>query len=315
MDTFLPSPTHFGFADETNWNEGDFRAVACVSFHSRNYETVVSQIREVWPQQCTRNTVKWSRLRSPNTRESAIAVLNAVVSLALQNMLRINVLIWYSKDWRNSIEHGEKRDEETNLQFMYRFLLRDLIHRCWGTPGEMFGDSRSVSWDLSLDRQKGVTFNILERDLYFYKSTLKRNLRVNVDEAASLEKGEEVNKDELDASILLTQVADIFAGMSAYSHNEFAGFLEWEKQEAGQLSLFSENETGLGSPAPQGKYRFPLIYDFSKLCSDYGMRVSLRNSQGLKTRDPNSRINFWVYEPRHPSSRVPTKPKTRLPLP
>jgi hypothetical protein len=104
----------------------------------------------------------------------------------------------------------------------------------------------------------------------------------------------------------MIQVADLLAGLGAYSYEKFAAYCEWKRQNAAQNQLFALRD---GSPANlscSDRERCRVLAEFDSACKSRRLGVSLETYQGLRTFDPKNPINFWLYIPQHEKDIAPT---------
>ena len=109
----------------------------------------------------------------------------------------------------------------------------------------------------------------------------------------------------------LLQLADLFAGMGAFSHERFDLYQIWlhRKRSAEQpsLPLEFERDDKKAEFSRSERERFHVLSAFDEMCKAHKLGVSLKTWQGLRTPDPRKPINFWVYEPQHPDDKAPTR--------
>jgi hypothetical protein len=88
------------------------------------------------------------------------------------------------------------------------------------------------------------------------------------------------------------QLADVFAGLGAFSRMRYADYASWVRTSAGQQSLL----TGEVDPADwsgSDRERFQVLRSFNAASKDGRFRVSLDQSGGFRTMHPSSPVNFW----------------------
>ena len=274
--------THVGFADEAYWNGAqEFRSVACISTRTEDYLDVERRLCDARCKAGARlSEIKWSEVRTADCLYDATSAIRVLVELAVEKKLRIDVVVWNKHD-RAFLEQRynirSKRDE-WHLRNMYRWLVSSVIAR-W----RAIGGSHSPFWTFAIHHQ-GIDFDVLERHIQTYALRQARDTHVDIRKGKSM----------LNYSI---QLADLLAGMGAYSHLYWTDLATWWPQ---QQSL---SEFRLPS-VPQAQYRFPLLNRFYQQCQGNSLGVSLFrpkpgfNGRGFWTqnhRDPQHTINFWPY--------------------
>ena len=102
----------------------------------------------------------------------------------------------------------------------------------------------------------------------------------------------------------LCQLADLFGGLSAFSHAQYDCYNRWLKQSHAQLSFFTDEQNSLSRG---DKERSTVLAHLKGRCDKHRLGVSLTSSNGLRTTNPNNPINFWVYTPQSPLDKAPTR--------
>ena len=280
---FHKDTTHVGFADEAYWDQGEFRAVACVSarLDNKDYHEVE---RRLCASRCDAGAIvseiKWSELNDHRRQRDAESVLEATVSLAVNRKLHVDVLVW---DERGRTHLDRLRDRSGNretmhLQMMYRILFSRVISR-WRTAE----GSVAPFWTLAPDRHSGLDFPALQREVRSHTETAVPST-IEVKDV----------KESLNYSI---QLADLLAGLAAYSHQNSDDYEVW---------LRLGKQPHLQLPAPQWRNRFPLLEHFSQLCKVYDLGPTMLcpipafPGRGLWTQESgpgHHSINFQPFTP------------------
>jgi hypothetical protein len=105
----------------------------------------------------------------------------------------------------------------------------------------------------------------------------------------------------------LCQLADLFAGLAAFSHSAYSRYAAWLSVQSGQMELELGFDNAGSEPSKSDRERFPIMKHLDEQCKKRQLRVGLRCSKGFKTHDPRKPINFWSYEPQHPDDKAPVK--------
>ena len=273
--------THVGFADEAYWNKGRFRSVACISARAKDYPEIEERLCMA---RCSAGAkvseVKWNRLTDHERRRDAEALLLTIVDLAIARKLRIDVIVWNNLD-RQALARKRNTDEEVdvwNLRNMYRTLFGFLLRRWHALEG-----AGPLHWTFGTHYPEGLNRELLERHTRRFGAL--PGTRVEIRRAKSM----------LNYSV---QLADLLAGLGAYSHETWPDYRIWLQQ--GKPHNFS-----LG--ARNSRHRFPVLSAFLERCAD-SQDVSLLQDKagwqgkGLWTRNPRdagNMINFWPYTLRY----------------
>jgi hypothetical protein len=289
--------SHVAYADESYYTGERFRSIAVVTFENSNKGTFSKLFRSLL-EESNVTEFKWNKLRQARERFAAIKLIDKSIELAISNQLRVDVVIWDTHDSRHQVEG---RDDIANLQRMYYHLFRNVLLKRWPSNSTwyLFPDENSaLDWvavqdyldtaGLTLE----VTPNLFEKRPFHIR--LSRDFKIHsINEVSS-------------ASETVGQVADLFAGIGAYSHSAFVKYNKWLSNLGGQLSmeLFPNENLRLSNSE---KERFAVMKHLDDTCKDCKLRVSLKSAKGFKTFDPNFPINFWPYEPQHSDDKAPTK--------
>lgn len=291
------SATHKAFSDETNWNDGDVRGLCVISIRSTDEQALCGEIAALLAESGVKEFA-WKKFSQARERFAAERLLNFLIEKARFRVMRADCLTWTIKDSRHEIKN---RDDVANLERMYHHLFKNVLARRW--PDE-------ACWELNPDEHtaidwKGVAYHLDRKDFDVeYDNNLltsgKPDWRIRrVFNLACI--------NPLTSDHPLIQLADLVAGLAAYSRKAFEGFREWDAANAVQKGLFE-------SPPPRKlskaeNERFPVLRSFNVECKKRKLGVGLMSSQGLKTHDPKNPINFWWYDPQHPDDKAPTKAK------
>lgn len=148
---------------------------------------------------------KWSRTK----RGHGIALVDFF--FAHRDQMRVDVLVWDIEDSR----HGclRNRDDKANFVRMYYHLLHNVLKRRWPD---------GARWLICPDAQAEVDWDTLEQCLGWKSWAVEENLFTHCGESGLREY---YNIHEIrcvcSKELLLIQLADLFAGLAAYSYRAF----------------------------------------------------------------------------------------------
>ena len=287
------SHTHVAYGDESFYNRGRYRSIAILTLEARAAAGCNRAVRELLEESGLRE-FKWQKLRQARERFAALKLVDFVIARALDGALRVDVLIWDTHDSRHQVRG---RDDVANLQRMYYHLFKHALRR-W--PGDnvwaLYPDQHSaLDWETVQDYLvlAGLAPQPHAPASDLFRTRLRHEFRID--------KVQEVDSKR----VPLCQVADLFAGLSAFSWQKFDTFCLWEEQQRGQLGLFP-----VGHPlrlSNSDRERCTVLAYLDWRCKAHKLGVSLRTRGGLWTPQPANPINFWFYEPQHPADKAPTK--------
>lgn len=239
--------------------------------------------------------MKWHDLSSGKAKFAACKLLDLAITEAVQNNLRVDVLVWDTQDSRHNIQN---RDDVANLGRMFFHLLRNVLDRRWpdNSRWAVYPDKRSdFDWEpLQRSVESKGTEVLYETDLFNPDgdSRLRRSF-----ELLGIE-----SKDS--KQFPLIQVADLFAGLGPFSRERYRKFEKWRNRNEKGESLFGRTLLKLSNT---DKARFPVLDHLDKSCKTRRLQVSLKSNQGLATMNAGKPINFWLWEPQHEKDKAPTK--------
>lgn len=287
---FDEDTTHVGFADESSWSEkeSNFRSIACVSARVKDYCEIEPRLYEARCRAGAKMTeLKWNEDRDKSKRSGkdhqrdAAYLIYAALNLAVEQRLRIDVVIWDKRD-REVLEQRfdiREKPDEWHLQNMYRTLITFVIKH-WRSSE----DASLHHWSFATDQHNGLNIPMLQN--HIQRNVIPKNGRTVVEIL-----------EEKEAPNYSLQLVDIFAGLGAFSHNHWESYQWWRQQQ--KPIRFTPSR-----PAPQSQLRFPLLDQFYLDCSSNNLGIILLEQKpnfrgrGLWTRNPfisDHKINFWCY--------------------
>lgn len=292
----LETETHCAFSDESGYNIGKYQSIGLITLPVENLETIESIFKGI----CLKHgfndltKVKWHELRSANLRICVLEIMELVIKYAINDRLRVDVLIWDTKDSRHNVQG---RDDSKNLAIMYYNLIKDVFMKRWPEGSEylLFPDrNNSIDWEklFKFLDQKGLILSYGVPDRFGRIGiNLLHKYKLKIIESTPPESP-------------LIQLADLFAGMGSYSRDSFEKWETWKRINDVQTCLvpFKEEEP----LSRRHKERCLIINSFKNNCDKNKLGVSLKRTKGFKTYDPKNPINFWVYNPQHKMDKAPT---------
>jgi hypothetical protein len=296
---FQKTISHSAFSDEAYYRNSRFRSIALISLEKAGVETVAQSL-ELLISDSDMSEFKWSDLGGARERFAAKKLINESIKLSLEDKLRIDVLIWDIKDNRHDIN---RRDDNANLQIMYYHLFNSTLRIRWpsGSVWELFPDEQSIiNWE-----EMGEVLLFAGKEFREARDLFSQNqFLYDLFQDYKIQRINEL--DSKDCSLI--QVADLFAGIGAYSHSCYDKYVKWKKENSNQISMEilqdSEEELIISN---RDKERCEIIDYLNKICKSNSLSVSLETNNGFISYKPSLPINFWLYEPQHPEDKAPTK--------
>jgi len=296
MKTNSKQPSHIAFADETNHNVGQYRSIALITLRMDDVEILSNNLQQILIKSNI-DEFKWVDLRSARHRFAAQKIIDFSIQIAINNLARIDTLIWDTEDSRHKIQG---RDDIANLERMYYHLFKNVMHRRW--PHES-------AWVLCPDINSAIEWKEL---FHFLKladigETIKncsgwQGLLKSVNELGIIQIEPNDSKDQP-----LIQLADFFAGLAVYSRGKYDCFEKWKNHGTIQTKLFEDKPVQPIKISKADKDRCSILNYFDNNCKRKALGVSLKTNKGLRSFDPSKLINFWWYMPQHEADKAPMR--------
>jgi len=283
--------THYAFSDESCYTTCDaYGAIAVLSIKAKCKRELEDRINPLLKQ--IPKEYKWVKFANKNYYEISKDIFDILFEYAVCGNLRIDAIIWETNDpryLRNNTNTGEK------LSVLYYLRLRDMMSKRWGKNSHwaiFIDEQHQVDWkelDEYLDWGSMNTYSQTIFGLYYDIDWLKKNSSKYSADPVQLVKSDQEP---------LVQIADIFAGMAAYSHNKGNKLVEWLKVDAPQTSNNDARQLSfkfLNKTSITGRelWRNRFIKYVQDKCKSKNYQVSINNKKGLHTFRPSSPFNFF----------------------
>jgi hypothetical protein len=286
--------THYAFSDESKHNKGRFRSIGMISFSSGQLEAIENYFLKTCSEYNITNfkNFKWKQLKNDRKRNATESILKFIIDKAFLRKLRIDILIWDIEDSRHKIVG---RDDSENLARMYYHLYKDAFLKRW--PKNSF-------WKIYPDSNTAIDWEI-HREIIMNKSLKAKKMEpINGRSEIILENTVTLKiKPSNPQDHPLIQVADLFAGMGAYSWEEYNKFEEWSLQKVGQSRLINNNITLSNAD----NHKCTIMNSCKSQYKKYKLRTSLNSTKGFKTHVQSDPINFWLWNPQSDLDKAPLK--------
>lgn len=282
--------THYAFSDDSGHQDGRYNSLAMVSIKRSDHGDLVGELNGLLTKSSISKEFKWQRLRNAKYRFAAEKIINFTFDHS--DKMRVDVIIWDMEDRRHAGLQG--RDDSENLVRMYYHLTSNTLSKRWPIT--------KVCWKWLPDKQSSVCWDTLRDCLGTKKHKCTADL---FDENPDFEQVElkAIEPSESENHPLI-QVADLFAGMGAYSFGHYDQFKTWESQNEDQLSIFELSEMNFSNSENE---RFSIIDKVNKMAKEQKLSIGLEKTKGFRSFKPDCFINFWPYVPQHDLDKAPRK--------
>jgi len=288
------------YSDESGIFDHPFQSIAVVSGKEEMLEELRNRLQEeINDRQILE--VKFSEItgyNSPIAEAARQFIKIAVKDFAIKRKMRIDILTWDLDDSRHAVLD---LDNFANLGRMYYHLLIHVAKQ-WD----------QIHWSLYPDINPKVDWKETAKYLNetsLYRPNLQQPRLVEVSKYEKLRFGRIQPEDSIKEP--LVQLADLFAGIARYSHEDGRQCIQWLGSQVSKWQLKSKylcpgNNTG-DKDARKRVCLYQLIGKLYKLCGQHKLYVSIHEKGCLWTRKRNKPINFWTYEPQGDYDKAPIK--------
>jgi len=287
-----------GYGDESRFNVGRYRSIALVSLEERHEDSLENKIRKMLDESDV-TEFKWVKLNGAKERFAAIKLLSLLVDQAVDGRLRADVLIWDTMDKRHIVN---RRDDIANLERMYYQLLKNVLRERW--PDEslwaIFPDEHtSLDWNSIQQYLSRASFELeIEPKLFTgwnFRMTLRTEFKIT-----------KILPCE-SCDVPLIQVADLLAGLGAYSCQKYDTYEQWLRASSSQQELSFDVVKQECKLSGSDRERVQVLKEFDRMCKERALGVSLKTERGLRTFNPERPLNFWLYKPQSDKDKAPVK--------
>ena len=107
--------THCVFSDESGYNTGRYRSIGMISMPFSELNSIETDLLDICNSFGITNlkNFKWNKITNYNKRDGAKSVIEYLLGRAIEEKVRVDVLIWDIEDSRHKITG---RDDVENLQ-------------------------------------------------------------------------------------------------------------------------------------------------------------------------------------------------------
>lgn len=211
-ESSIREPVCIGYSDESMHNEGRWRSIGLFSVLEWHDSRIKTEARELLKESGIEE-FKWQKVKTAKYRFGAEKLINMIFPECQKGFARVDVLIWDTHDSRHNVQG---RDDQENLRRMYFQLINNIVGFRWTRkhfwyfyPDEML----CMKWDTLQDcvNSRSIKLDKLIRGFEMFSEEVGFKTSKRVREIKPC--------DSRDESLI--QIADLFAGMAAYSYNSY----------------------------------------------------------------------------------------------
>lgn len=292
--------THYGFSDESSWNQGRYRSIAIVTGELDSLQAMHRELNDVLDGQEIQE-FKWKDLKDSKRIRASFQMLKIVSNYASKRKCRVDTLVWDVNDSRHVVQH---RDDLQNLERMYYHLFKNVLQKRWPS---------NSTWTIAADEHDQIAWRNLEHFLTAVSTKSLHPHQKSFPDAHGSRRNNGFNIERIQPvqsqRYRLIQLADFFAGVSVFSWNHHEDYRLWQDEQSGQLQLFGEAEC---TASMTSKARFRVLHELVNVCRQNKFGLS-NEPGGLQTPAYNAKnpITFWFYRPQSGHDKAPVKDKVR----
>ena len=285
--------THIGFGDESSWNQNRYRSIGLLTATSAAVREANERLTKLTSDSKVRE-LAWNKIRTAKSKMAGQKVIDYVVELAVAHpqRARVDVLIWDTHDSRH---HVPGRDDTANLARMYYHLMSRVMNDRW--PAHAI-------WVQFVDERTDTDWAELERCLAGMTRKEREKAQTDLIAPRVRAKHPPIVRQASSGKCALIQVADLFAGMAAFSWNETKQHNQWLRQRSGQAFMLEEVRTPPVSNSAFPKHELLLHITRKRLPC---ISLNTDSGNGLRTLYPGGPINFWKWEPQGGYDKAPLR--------
>lgn len=288
------------YSDESGIFDHRFQSIAAVSGNDEMLKELRNKLQEELDNRQIRE-VKFSKIigyNSPIAQAARQFIITAVKGFAINRKIRIDILTWDTVDSRHAVLG---RDDFANLGRMYYHLLIHMA-RQWN----------QIHWNLYPDNNPKINWKETAKYLNatsLYRTNLQQPELVEVVKYEELQFSRIQQVDSVREP--LVQLADLFAGMARYSHEDGRQCAQWLESEVSKRQLRFKDLCPTNNTSDVRTRKrvclYQLIGKLYRLCRQYKLYVSIHEKGCLWTRVCTKPINFWPYEPQGSYDKAPVR--------
>lgn len=276
---FFMKNSHVIYSDESNQTSSKFGSVCLVSGSNEDIFLLEMDLKNILEDSDVRE-FKFNKINSGKMVHCGIKIIDKVIEFISNYNIRVDIIIW-STDERSKILPDKSK---IVFEKMYYHLLNNVLGSRWDTSlkWNIFPDIQSlIDWqkmkDILENTGMQIKINKTEEGGHLYEIICKNNI-CKIEEVCSKEK-------------VICQIADLFAGIGSSAQlNKSNLILHDEKQKN-----LDNNNLDL-SLKDIGKIR--IINHLKKCCKNKEFKIEFSPSKGIRTLNPQTPINFWVFKHR-----------------
>ena len=284
----MATDSHLGYSDESSWNS-QFGSIALINGTS----AAINELEHVIEKRLRQNNseFKWTKVNSQDSISVASSLIDKTFSAIGSGRVRVDVIIRNNQDKRHKLPG---RDDVKVLEYMYGQLVANVIRMRWSGEGR---------WTIYADEDSRMKWPTLENKvngrLWWAEHNLDSQRPMSYINTVDDKFLERITPKESDRTPLI-QLADLFAGLAAFSYNNYSEIVGWigHSRLQGQLASFSDKLSD-GRRAKLDVLNYLLDGGRARR-----LGIDLTKNQGLVTRNPSQPINFWLYRPQHPADKA-----------
>ena len=267
----MTNNNYFLFTDESCVNnpEKQYSAICAMSGGVQFFKSHQKQIESILNKP---GEYKFQKLNK-DTKNDILQLCHDFIFPAIASgNLRIDALVWNNRIY-------PKKQE-----IMHYHLLLAVLRRY----------SPDINWLYYPDQDRGKNYleitNIVNTAVnsgnIYMQSLIKLATEYNIQYGGELDS----------KNSRLIQITDIFAGLAAFSYNNYGDYTDWIKNTTGAPSFdFAQSDIENNNTAINHHPKFQLLDAINTECKKHNSKHSIDTKHGLHSFDPSYGMNFWLW--------------------
>lgn len=280
------STEYYIFSDESMHNQGRYRSISALIIPKTRAKDYHYRLLDILREYQIQTEFGWTSINGHSFHTKCGKEL---IQFVINSEISVITIIWDTQDSRHAIRG---RDDTQNFSRMYYHLINHILNTF---PDDIF------YW--FPDQKNGVKWNTLKECIYCKHNTgwsgeyVQGEFRIDF--------GEQLKKvlPVISTKYPFIQIADLFAGMAAFSYNNKEEYEQWLREKQGIQLLFEQNDTPLSKKC---KHKVHFLHDFLGLKEH---KVRMKNGLWTPSRIgmEKPKLNFWLYSPQTFKDQAPVK--------
>lgn len=289
---------YVAFSDECNYSGSDrYGSCALITGEINDSRKLHKDLKKVLKENVV-SEIKWKILgKKKDYNKTAEQFFKIAFDYIYKNKIRIDVICWDLKDSRNNVKG---RDNIANFHRMIHHLLKNALTSRW---------PKNLTWCYYPDVNDSVEWDEVKYFLNLKQVYCHDDQIIISDKNSSFSifyNIKEVQPKE-SKEFMIIQLADLFAGLQTYSRINYKKYSQYIEESSTQNILFKRDHRDFIQLSNADKSKLPLIRYVYEQCKLLSLSTAINKENGIYSRNPDDRLNYWIYIPQNEKDKAPIK--------